>query len=341
MNLCPTEPRPAVPSHDCRRAPGRVSRRVSRRVLQPGLQRNCVLALALLLAGSALAQGRPAPLSGRGFDCLIEPRQTIELRSPVEGLIEQVSVDRGETTRRGQVLVTLVSALERTNLEVVRHRAAMTGRIELARNRVAFARRKVERAQQLEGEAFISIQARDEAQTELALAEAELKDVIENQQQAQLELRRATEILEQRSLKSPFDGYVVDRLLNPGDLAEAGTGRRPVLKLAQLDPLRVEVLLPAAAWGRISPGSTARVMVEGQGAARNARVLVADKVIDAGSGLFGVRLEMPNPGLRVPVGGRCTVEFAGLGVEPLSPVSLPSAAPVAPAVPVAPPPGRR
>ena len=285
-----------------------------------------MLLTLLVLSGTALAQPRPAPAAtaARGFDCLIEPRQTIELRSPVEGLIEQVMVERGHTTRRGQTLVTLVSALERTNLDVARHRAEMTGRLELSRNRVEFARRKAERAQQLQAQNFISTQARDEAQTELALAESELKDALETQQQAQLELRRATEIVEQRTLKSPFDGYVVERLLNPGDLAEAGTGRRPVLKLAQLDPLRVEVMLPAAAWGRVNAGSNVRVTVEGLGAPRTARVVVADKVIDAASSLFGVRLELPNPGLKVPVGGRCTVEFPALGVEPLSPAALPA-----------------
>jgi RND family efflux transporter MFP subunit len=279
----------------------------------------------LLLVGTVLAQPRPAtPPTTRGFDCLIEPRQTIELRSPVEGLIEDVKVERGQATRRGQVLVTLVSALERSNLEVARHRAEMTGRLELSRNRVDFARRKAERAQQLQEQNFISTQARDEAQTELSLAESEFKDALETQQQAQLELRRAIEIVEQRTLRSPFDGYVVERLLNPGDLAEAGTGRRPVLKLAQLDPLRVEVQLPAAAWGRVVAGSTVRVTVEGVGAPRTARVVVADKVIDAASSLFGVRLEMPNPGLKVPVGARCSAEFPGLGVEPVSPLAVPA-----------------
>ena len=287
-----------------------------------------LLAPLQLVPRAALAQPRhgssTAPaVAPRGFDCLIEPRQTIELRSPVEGLIEQVNVERGDTTRRGQVLVTLVSALERTNLEVATHRSEMTGRVELARNRVDFARRKSDRAQELHGENFISKQARDEAQTELVLAESELKDTLENQHQAALEMRRAAEILDQRTLKSPFSGYVVDRMLNPGDLAETGTGRKPVLRLAQLDPLRVEVLLPAAAWGRIVVGSTARVAVLGQGGPRNARVAVADKVIDAASGLFGIRLELPNPGLAVPVGARCTVDFPGLGLEPLSPVALP------------------
>ncbi|CAN0204246.1 unnamed protein product [Phaeothamnion confervicola] len=41
-----------------------------------------------------------------------------------------------------------------------------------------------------------------------------------------------------------------------------------------------------------------------------ARVTLVDKVIDAASGTFGVRLELPNPGGRVPAGIKCRVRFS-------------------------------
>jgi hypothetical protein len=34
-----------------------------------------------------------------------------------------------------------------------------------------------------------------------------------------------------------------------------------------------------------------------------------DRVIDAASGTFGVRLQLSNPGNRIPAGLRCTVRF--------------------------------
>lgn len=246
------------------------------------------------------------------FDCLLEPRRMVELRSPVEGVIDKVHVERGGMVRQGQVLVELNTSVERASLALASHRASMSGRLESARNRVVFSKAKMARASQLVNDNFISTQTRDEAQTELRLAEAELKDAEENQQQAQLEMRRAAELLEQRLLRSPFDGYVVDRLLNPGDLAESGTGRRPVLKIAQLDPLRVEVVLPQAAYGRIAPGSVAQVNIAGQAQPLQATVKLVDRVIDAASGLFGVRLELPNPGQRIPSGARCSIEFPNL-----------------------------
>ena len=71
-------------------------------------------------------------------------------------------------------------------------------------------------------------------------------------------------------------------------------------------------MLPQSAYGRITPGSQARVSVEGQAQPLIASVKVVDRVIDAASGLFGVRLELPNPGQRIPSGARCTIEFQGL-----------------------------
>jgi multidrug efflux pump subunit AcrA (membrane-fusion protein) len=40
-------------------------------------------------------------------------------------------------------------------------------------------------------------------------------------------------------------------------------------------------------------------------------VSIVDRVIDAASGTFGVRLTMPNPGHAVPAGLKCMVEFPG------------------------------
>lgn len=270
------------------------------------------LRFATLLTPLLLTPLLLASAPAAAFDCLLEPRQMVELRSPVEGLIDKVHVERGGVVRKGQVVVELNTTVERATLALATHRAEMSGRLESARNRVVFSKAKMARAAQLVNDSFISTQARDEAHTELRLAESELKDAEENQQQAQLEMRRAAELVEQRLLRSPFDGYVVDRLLNPGDLAESGTGRRPLLKIAQLDPLRVEVVLPQSAYGRITAGSVAQVSVEGQAQPIKATVKLVDRVIDAASGLFGVRLELPNPGQRIPSGARCTIEFPGL-----------------------------
>ncbi|MDO9235643.1 MAG: efflux RND transporter periplasmic adaptor subunit [Aquabacterium sp.] len=263
----------------------------------------CVLATLNLSAHAA------AP---RGFDCLIEPNQVVEIRSPVEGLIEKINVNRGDTTRKGQVLFELNSGVERSNVALTKHRSEMIGRLTSARDRLAFATKKLDRTVELLAEHFISEQARDEALIEKRLAQSDLTDMLESQEQARLEHLHAVERLDQRSVRSPFDGLVMERLLNVGELAEAGSGRKPVLKLAQINPLRVEVVLPQSAYGRVTVGTKVGLTADGFSGNYQARVTVVDKVIDAASGMFGVRLELANPKGFLPGGIHCAVAFPGL-----------------------------
>lgn len=250
-------------------------------------------------------------VEARGFDCLIEPNQLVELRSPVEGLIGKTYVNRGDIVRKGQLLIELQSDVERGNVALAKHRAEMVGRISTARSRVEYTTKKLERMQELLSQNYVAQQARDDAQAENKLAISELRDATENQEQARLEQLRAVDVLKLRSLRSPFDGVVVERVLNVGELAEAGTGRKPLLKLAQINPLRVEVLLTQKEFGRIQPGSVASVKPQGFGV-QPAKVIIVDKVIDAASGMFGIRLELSNPQNLIPGGIHCAVDFPGV-----------------------------
>jgi len=127
-----------------------------------------------------------------------------------------------------------------------------------------------------------------------------------NQKLANLELRRASAELERRTIKSPLTGVVLERSLHPGEFAK----QDPILKLAQLDPLRVEVFVPVSLFGKISPGLMATVKPEPPLTGNyKAKVTVVDRVIDAASGTFGVRLELPNPDYTLPAGLKCRVEF--------------------------------
>lgn len=262
--------------------------------------------LALACAASA-AQAGSAP-----FDCLIEPSQVVEVRTSVEGVIDKVFVQRGDTIRRGQPLVELVSDVERASAESARYRAQMEGQIAAARNRLDYASRKLARASELAQQNFVSPQVRDEADTERRMADSELQAASESRELAKLEHRRALDQLALRRVNSPFHGVVLDRLLNPGDIAEAGSGRKPVLKIAQIDPLRVDIVMPAALIGRIKPGMKARVSPQGLPGQHAAQVKMVDRVVDAASGTFVARLELPNPAHALPGGLRCQAEIEGL-----------------------------
>jgi membrane fusion protein (multidrug efflux system) len=73
----------------------------------------------------------------------------------------------------------------------------------------------------------------------------------------------------------------------------------------------VEVIVPVEFFGRITMGMRAEVKPEfPDPRTYSADVIIVDKIIDAASGTFGVRLELPNPGNHLPAGLKCKVVFA-------------------------------
>jgi len=270
-----------------------------------------LLFLGLSLPAVAAAQ------AGSGFNCLIEPMQRIELRSPVEGRIAAIHVERGAEVRKGQILVELDTGAERAALDGARYRAVMEGQLKSADSRLAAAREKFQRRDELLKEKYIANQDRDDALAEMRVAEANLVEARDNQRLAAIEQQRLAELVEQRRLRAPFNGVVTERLQGVGEVAQAGESARAILRLAQTQPLRVEVVLPVAMYGKVRTGSKAVVEAEAPLSGRYVgTVTIVDKVVDSASGTFGVRLELPNPKGDIPAGVKCRTRFEESGQPP-------------------------
>lgn len=243
--------------------------------------------------------------------CLVEPSRKIEIRSPIEALITRINVGRGSLVRKGQVLVELNVSVEKAALAAAKYRATMEGEVKSAETRVAYTRTKLKRLKDLARQNLVSDQERDDAYSELRLAEAELLNAREKRELSVIEETRLVAEIEQRRLRSPFDGVVMERLRHPGELAQTGDGARAILKLAQVKQLRVEVVLPTEYYGKIREGDIGVVrLVEPLQGEYRARVSVVDRVVDSASGTFGVRLELPNPDYSIPPGVKCRVKFS-------------------------------
>ncbi|MBN2061922.1 MAG: efflux RND transporter periplasmic adaptor subunit [Deltaproteobacteria bacterium] len=213
------------------------------------------------------------------FEGLIEPSTVIKLGSQVFGTLEVVSVDRGDRVVKGQVVARLHSSVEEAA-------------VELVRARVEFGERKVMRNEDLFKKNLISIHEKDEMETELKIS--------------LLQLYEAQEKLNIRTIKSPVDGVVVERFLSPGEYV----GEDPIMEIAGIDPLYVEVIVPVEKFGTIKKGMMAEVRPEHLSVRDlKARVIIVDRVIDAASGTFAVRLELPNPKYILPAGLKCRVNF--------------------------------
>jgi RND family efflux transporter MFP subunit len=148
---------------------------------------------------------------------------------------------------------------------------------------------------------------------ELAVAESRLEQAEDTLKAAQQDYTVAKHQLARRQVRSPMDGIVADRLLNPGERADG----QPIMRIVQLDRLRVEVILPAAQFGAISTGMAGRVRPELNNSEEvDAVVEQVDPFIDAASGTFRARLAVDNSDMAIPAGVRCHVRFAEADKRP-------------------------
>jgi RND family efflux transporter MFP subunit len=240
------------------------------------------------------------------LDCIIEPFHVVAIGSPVTGLIEKLHVERGDSVEEGQILVELESSVERAAVDLARARAEMSGQLQAREASLALGRRNKERAEKLFDQDALSFELRDTVETEAEVARLEVQQAREEKRLASLQLEQALAMLERRVLRSPIPGVVVERLMSRGERVEEET----ILKVAQIDPLRVEVILPAAMFDSIRPGMRATVIPEFPGdRVHVASVTIVDRVIDAASGTFGARLDLPNPDGAIPAGLRCQARF--------------------------------
>ena len=257
-----------------------------------------VLAVALIAVGWAGAAGANNVPT---YDCVIQPMEVVELSSSVPGIIDTISVDRSDPVEKGQIVAKLQSDVEQAQVELSKQRAGFDAEIESKRASRDFKKRSQQRTQKLFNKKAVPFHVLDEAKTDAILADTELRTAEQNKRMAELEVARAEATLDLRTVRSPISGVVVERLKSPGEFVED----KPILRIAQLDPLRVEVIVPVGRFGTITKGMRAEVTPELTKRRKYiAQVTIVDKVVDAASGTFGVRLELPNPG-----GLRCSLTF--------------------------------
>src|SRR6516164_6511608 len=79
------------------------------------------LPLALLIVPVQAAEEKATLLE---FPCLIQPKMVLKLGSQVQGLIREVSVDRGAIVKEGEVLAQLESGVEEAELAIAKARAS-------------------------------------------------------------------------------------------------------------------------------------------------------------------------------------------------------------------------
>ena len=260
--------------------------------------------LSLLALGSCVPM---ATAQSADVTCLIEPQELVALSTSVEGIVEEVAVERGDPVEAGDLVAQLQADVERASVALAEARAGNEFAVRAMEAQLDFLEAQQARNDQLRRRQAISNVAYEEAVLETETARQNLNEARLNREIALLELRQAEALLRQKTVRSPIDGVVVERLLSAGEYRNE---QSHIVTIAQLDPLRVEVFAPIELYGTVELGDTAVVRPEEPvGGEHEAEIVVVDRVFDVATATFGIRLDLPNPDLAIPAGLRCEIQF--------------------------------
>ena len=236
--------------------------------------------------------------------------------SPVIGVIASTLVERGDRVAAGQPLALLRADVERQSVAVAASRAEAIGELKAAEATVEVARQKLARARDLADQQFISSQALEQAMADALVADHRLAQAREQRGILAREHQLAQTQLGLRTIRSPSSGVIADRFLSEGERVE----EKPIFRVAVVNPLRVEVVLPSSYYASARKGMNITVTPDFPGAvARQARVTVVDRLVDGASNTFRIRAELPNADFSLPAGLRCKAELGDLTAPAVAP----------------------
>lgn len=244
------------------------------------------LLLALLLpAAVVLAAARPvvvdvarqrllAPLDW--YDGTVVGRQAVKLSAEVEGRLLSVA-EVGTRLAAGDAVARLDDSLLQQALVERRADIART------RARLEFLDKEARRLQRLARQNNAAQSQLEQTVADRAAAEGDLEAARARERQALERLRRTT-------LRAPFAAVVTQRLLQPGEWADAGAA---IVELVDPDDLEAQVRVARAALAVLQPGAGVRVQGGGGGGGAEGRVRVLVPVAEPPSRLYELRVDLP------------------------------------------------
>lgn len=234
---------------------------------------------SLLLAGLAAAHAEE-------IQGLVLPFKQVSVASPVlQEVVDSVLVEEGDLVKEGQVIVQLRA--EKEALQVEQYKKLVEQREFTAKG-----------AETLSKEKMMSREAALEKVTEMELAK--------------IQLRQADVALKEKTIKSPLNGVVVKKYKEAGESVDRVEKLVDIVSIDQvyvqfyLDPklmtsLKVDQAIPVRF----------PVLVDQK---FDGKISFVDPRIDAGSGLFRVKVIIDNPNHVIKPGMRGNADFSHLTV---------------------------
>ena len=217
----------------------------------------------------------------------------------VNGYVTKWFVDIGDNVRAGQTLAIIdTPELDAELLAAKAKLNASIAQVAVKQARADFAATTDERWRE-SPKGVVSDQERESKKAGSAEAIAELNAARAQVMLEQADIDRLSALTQFKEVKAPFDGTIVQRHIDIGNLVTAGSAASTtsLYQLSQNNPMRIFVHAPQSVAAQLMrPGATAVITSSSQPNLHiEGKVARTAKAIDPGSRTIRVEIDIPNP----------------------------------------------
>ncbi len=224
----------------------------------------------------------------------IVPDDRAEVSTRVMGYVVEEFVKEGDFVKKDQTLFVIDPRDVKAQTEIMKQRIEQARKNYLAaKANYEAAKKTYERFKKLLEEGAVTQHEFDMVEAKYKAAQAQLEAAKAEIRVAQEAYKSAKAQLSYVEIKAPFDGYVVRKLADKGDIASPGMP----LVILERKPYSVVVYFPERYKKKVKKGDNLKVFVETMGRAYNATVVEVEPSVDPMTRTFKVKAVIENDGV--------------------------------------------
>jgi len=210
----------------------------------------------------------PRPTGGLAASGYVVARRKATVAAEITGKVVAVMIEEGMIVKEGQELARLDSVLAEKDLALARSRIeSAEAAIGVISADLEDAMRIVARAKTLSQKNVMSEADLTKAEARAGVLSAQLRQYQAQSETARLDAQRNAAVLEKHSIRAPFDGVVVDKSAQPGEMisplsAGGGFTRTGICTLVDMDSIEIEVDVNEAFIGRVGAGGAVSAVLD-------------------------------------------------------------------------------
>jgi len=207
---------------------------------------------------------RAGSLAASGF---VVARRKATIAAEITGKVVEVLIEEGMTVQAGQIVARLDSVLAENDLALAQSRAeSADAAIAMITADLEDARRILARIQSLSQKSFASEADLTRSQARVGVLAAQLRQSQSQLETARLDAQRTAAVLEKHTVRAPFNGVVVDRSAQPGEMispmSSGGFTRTGICTIVDMDSIEIEVDVNEAFIGRVKTGGNVNAVLD-------------------------------------------------------------------------------